>query len=103
MAAAGVTVVVGSDNVADAFCPTGWHDPMAALSLAVLAAHLDPPLDRWLPLITSNAPRALGHAPVMVDRATPDQLCLIRAASISDAIAGRGGAPVSLTDAMEIT
>jgi len=103
MAAAGVTVVVGSDNVADAFCPTGWHDPMAALSLAVLAAHLDPPLDRWLPLITTNAANALGRTPVMVDRATPDQLCLIRASSIGDAIAGRGGAPVSLTDAMEAT
>ena len=58
---AGVQVVVGSDNVADAFCPLGQHDPMAALKLAVLTGHLDPPFDRWLPLITTNAARALGQ------------------------------------------
>jgi cytosine deaminase len=63
LAAAGVTVAVGTDNVADAFMPVGCNDPMAALATAVMSLHLDAPLDRWLPCVTSGAARAIGATP----------------------------------------
>ncbi|MEX0302048.1 MAG: amidohydrolase family protein, partial [Leisingera sp.] len=40
---AGVRVLAGTDNVRDAFCPLGRHDPLHSLALTALAAHLDPP------------------------------------------------------------
>jgi cytosine deaminase len=99
--AAGVSIVVGSDNVADAFCPLGQHDPMAALHLAVLAAHLDPPLDRWLALITANAARALGRAPVTVLGAQLRDLRLSPARTLAELIAGTAPPPAPLNLHME--
>lgn len=81
--AAGVNVVAGSDNVRDAFCPLGRHDPRHSLSLAVLAAHLDPPLGRHLPMITTGACTALGVAPISVDGAAIADLRIYAAASVS--------------------
>jgi cytosine deaminase len=40
--AAGMTVMLASDNVGDAFYPYGEYDPLAALRLAVPACHLAP-------------------------------------------------------------
>jgi cytosine deaminase len=88
---AGVPIIVGSDNVADAFCPTGQHDPVAALNLAVLGAHLDPPLGRWLASVTLDAARALGHDAVQVDGAPVGQLALAEG-DASDLLSGRAGA-----------
>ena len=87
---AGVRIVVGSDNVADAFCPTGQHSPVAALNLAVLGAHLDPPLVQWLPAITGNAARALGYEPVYADGAGLEELAIVDG-DLSDFISGRSG------------
>ncbi|MEE4189641.1 MAG: amidohydrolase family protein [Roseobacter sp.] len=84
---AGVPIVVASDNVADAFCPVGQHDPRAALHLAVLAAHLGPPMDRWLPAVTLNAARALGLPPPFVDTAPLDALRLCEVSSTTEFIA----------------
>lgn len=100
--AAGVPVVVGSDNVADAFCPTGAHDPMAALGLAVLGAHLDPPFGRWITAITTDAARALGRTPVHVIGAPAQVLRLSRANSLSTLLSGRAGPPEPLTDHLEV-
>ncbi len=86
----GVPVIVGSDNVADAFCPLGQHDPMAALHLACLAAHLDPPLARLLPMVTVDARRSLGMPPISVDTASADQLLISDAATTAGLIAGQG-------------
>ena len=97
--AAGVPIVIGSDNVADAFCPTGAHDPMAALSLAILAAHLDPPLGRWLPAITTDAAAALGAAPPYVDGAPLDALSVYDAPDLATVVAGRVP-PVSGTEVL---
>ncbi len=91
LAAAGVPIVVGSDNVADAFCPVGQHDPMAALHLAILAAHLDPPFDPWLDLVTTNAARALGQTPVTVIGAALTDLRISPARDIAELISGRAG------------
>ncbi|WP_415921901.1 amidohydrolase family protein [Tateyamaria sp. SN6-1] len=86
---AGVPIVVGSDNVTDAFCPTGAHDPMSALNLAIYAAHLDPPLAQWLPAITTHAATALGADPLHVDGAACDALNLYAADNMSDVLSGR--------------
>lgn len=87
--AAGVPVLVGSDNVGDAFCPMGELNPMAALHLAALSAHLDPPMSDWLPMITTDAARALGHAPIYVDGARRSDLLCARVAHTTDLVAGR--------------
>ncbi|MEL7091303.1 MAG: amidohydrolase family protein [Pseudomonadota bacterium] len=87
--AAGVPILVGSDNVSDAFCPTGAHDPMAALNLAVLGAHLDPPLEQWLPAITTDAATALGLDPPHVDITSLEHLVVHDTAHCADIVAGR--------------
>ena len=87
--AAGVPVIAGSDNVADAFCPMGQHDPMAALHLAAFAAHLDPPMEDWLPMITTDAMRAIGRAAVYVDDARVRDLRISDAQTVPDLVAGR--------------
>ena len=98
--AAGVPIVVASDNVADAFCPTGFHDPMAALNLGVLTGHLDPSFARWLPAITVNAARALGREPVMVHGARLEDLRISAAPDLPGLVSGRYGPPagVALAD-----
>ena len=97
---AGVNVVLGADNVGDAFCPLGSHNPLATLSLAALAAHLDPPFGRHLPMITTGARRALGLAPETVDGAATGDLQLFDAQSVT-AILGTGRAPRPLVEALQ--
>ena len=88
--AAGVRVVVGTDNVRDAFCPIGKHDPLTALAQACLAAHLDPPLGDWLPLITTEASAALGHDPIFIDGAQVADLIAFDVPSTSELLAAPG-------------
>lgn len=95
--AAGVPVVVGTDNVRDAFCPLGRHDPRKSLELAALAAHLDPPFGDYFPMITTEAQKALGHSPTTVDGAAIEDLLIVDAASTSDWLTGTT-APKPLTD-----
>ena len=87
--AAGVAILVGSDNVGDAFCPVGAHDPMAALHLTVLTGHLDPPLDRWLPAITTHAAQAMGLPQIWLDGAHLKDLLISDASHLADLISGR--------------
>ena len=89
--AAGVRVVVGSDNVADAFCPVGAHDPRAALALACVTAHLDPPLGDWLTTITTDAASALGRTPVTVDGAQLSDLLTCDVTHTATLISGHTG------------
>ena len=86
--AAGVNVVIGTDNVRDAFCPLGRHDPCHTLELAIFAAHLDPPLGAHLPMITTAARSALGLEPIMVDGARAQDLLIFDVASVSELLAG---------------
>lgn len=97
----GVAIAVGSDNVADAFCPTGRHDPMAALNLAVLAAHLDPPLGQWLGMVTTDAARALGREPTMVIGADIAALRVSMARDLPELVAGRAAPPTPLSSYLE--
>lgn len=61
--AAGMTVMLASDNVADAFYPYGDYDPLSVLRLAVPACHLEP-VD-WLEAIAGTPARwvAGGQGP----------------------------------------
>ncbi|WP_299722738.1 amidohydrolase family protein [uncultured Tateyamaria sp.] len=86
---AGVRVVVGSDNVGDAFCPLGAHDPRAALALACVTAHLDPPLGDWLATITTDSAHAIGRAPVTVDGAQLSDLLTCDVTHTANLISGR--------------
>lgn len=95
---AGVTVTLGADNVRDAFCPIGRHDPLHILGLSVLAAHLDPPLGDHFPLITTNAQRALGLASRTVDGAAIGDLLVFDATDSSELLCGVKAR--SLTDAL---
>ncbi|MDU8943565.1 amidohydrolase family protein [Ovoidimarina sediminis] len=96
--AAGVTVALGADNVRDAFCPIGRHDPLHVLGLSVLAAHLDPPLGDHLPMITTNAVTALGLAPRTVDGAAIGDLLVFDATDSSELLCG--ARPRRLPDAL---
>ncbi|MEY8840718.1 amidohydrolase family protein, partial [Cribrihabitans sp. XS_ASV171] len=100
--AAGVNMVAGADNVRDAFCPIGRHDPLAVLALAVLAAHLDPPFGDILPMITTGAQRALGLAPQTVDGAAIGDLLSFDALSTSELLSGVSR-PVSLVETLGVS
>ncbi|MEM9549727.1 MAG: amidohydrolase family protein [Pseudomonadota bacterium] len=98
----GIPLSLGSDNVRDAFCPLGQHDPLAALHLASLTAHLDPPFDRWLPLVTSNAACALGQDPVWIKGARVDDLLISPARDLTELLAGQSGPLTSLFPTPEV-
>ncbi|MEQ9259778.1 MAG: amidohydrolase family protein [Roseovarius sp.] len=98
--AEGVNVVLGADNVRDAFCPVGRHDPLQTLALGVLAAHLDPPFARHLPMITTGARKALGLPPQTVDGAGTGDLLLFDACSVSELLSG-GCRPLALAEALQ--
>lgn len=83
-AAAGVTTCLGTDNVQDAFYPLGRHDPLLTLATAVPALHLDPPFARHLPMVATDAARALGLAPAPVDRSPLHRLWLAAAQDLPD-------------------
>lgn len=82
--AAGVTVCLGTDNVCDAFCPIGKHDPRQTLACGALAAHLDPPFAEHLPMITTEARVALGLCPIFVDGADAKDLIVVESGSTND-------------------
>ena len=86
--AAGINLVVGSDNVEDAFCPIGQHSPLYALSLAVMAGHLDPPLARWLDCISNGASSALGLEPTYVMTASVEQLLIANCFGLASLVSG---------------
>lgn len=85
---AGITVAFGTDNVGDAFCPLGRHDPMTSLATGVLSAHLDPPYGPWLETITTAARKAVGLAPQTVDGARVATLLVSEARHTAELIAG---------------
>jgi cytosine deaminase len=95
LTARGVKTVIGTDNVRDAFCPVGRHDPVHSLALAVLAGHLDPPFGPHLRTVTSAARAALGLPELTVDGAAISDLLAFETPSLSGLITG-AAAPVPL-------
>jgi cytosine deaminase len=102
LAARGVEIVVATDNVRDAFCPIGRHDPMHSLAVGVMAGHLDPPYGRHMATITTHARRAMGLPALTIDGAAAGDLILFDAPSLSGVIAG-ALPPISLNDQLEKT
>jgi len=100
---AGVTVAFGSDNVADAFCPVGRLDPMEALALAVVTAHLDPPFGPWLASVTTRARRAIGLDPLPIDRSRTADLLVADASHTADVVRGASRLPLEEYLSMEET
>ena len=95
-----MTVAFGSDNVADAFCPVGRLDPMHALALAVVTAHLDPPFGPWLACVTTGARRAIGLDPLPIDRARATDLLVADATHTADVV--RGASRLALEEFLSI-
>lgn len=92
---AGVPVVVGTDNVRDAFCPVGRHDPLRSLELAVLAGHLEPPMDRWLATTTTNARAAIGVGKPVLAGASLSDFRVAEASDLNQLISGATHRPAS--------
>ncbi|WP_309084393.1 amidohydrolase family protein [Chelativorans sp.] len=89
----GVPLAFGTDNVRDAFCPIGAHNPFQSLAFGILAAQLEPPAGRWLPCITHAAERALGFKETMVEGCPADRLLLWHARETADLLASSPARP----------
>ena len=94
---------LSEDNVADAFCPVGRLDPMEALALAVVTAHLDPPFGPWLASVTTNARRAIGLDPQPIDRVRTADLLVADAIHTADVVRGARRLPLEEYLSMEGT
>ena len=77
--AAGVSVLLGADNVADPFYPHGSYDQLEVLRLACLAAHLNPA--DWLDAITSAPAIAMGLTASALAVGQPADFILIEGAN----------------------
>jgi len=98
----GINVAIGTDNVCDAFCPIGRHDPLNSLALGVVTAHLDPPFDQWLDCITTNASKAIGLSPTFLDGAAVDKLLMTNAKNTAELIAGGIATPRCLASVLTV-
>lgn len=58
----GVSVILASDNVQDAFVPMARFDLLQVLTLGALTAHLDDPLAQWIHSICTTPAAAMGLA-----------------------------------------
>ena len=76
--AAGVRVVLGADNVADAFYPRGSFDQIEVLRPAALAAHLAPA--DWIDAISTDAARVMGLPTPRIAAGAPADFLLIAGA-----------------------
>lgn len=83
--AAGVQVLLGTDNVRDPFYPYGSYDPIEILRLAALVAHLNPA--DWLDCITTAPARAMGLPAPHIAQGQRADFILIDGANWPDAIA----------------
>ena len=82
--AAGVQVLLGTDNVRDPFYPNGSYDPVEVLRLATLTAHLTP--GGWLDAITSAPARAMGLDEPLIAVGAPADFITITGADWAEAL-----------------
>lgn len=82
--AAGVPVMLGTDNVADPFIPFGAYDPLETLRLAWIAGQMAP--GDWVEAITTTPARALGLPPVRIAVGEPADFLLIEGESLEAAL-----------------
>ena len=103
--AAGVRVVLASDNTRDPFHPFGDLDALEVFREAVRIGHLDHPIDAWLPAITSLPAAAMGLPAGRLQPGAPADLVLFAARTWSellsrpqsDRIVLRAGRPIDTT------
>jgi len=88
--AAGVQVMLGTDNVCDPFVPFGAFDPLETLRLAWVAGHLPP--EDWLDAITDVPARALGLTPSRIAPGQTADFLILPAPTLAGALA-RPGVP----------
>jgi cytosine deaminase len=88
--AAGMTVLLGADNVADAFYPFGCYDPLETLRLALVLAQLDPA--EWIGAVSTDAARVMGLPAPAIEVGASANFLLIEAENW-DAVARRPAAP----------
>ena len=82
---AGMTVMLGSDNVRDAFYPYGDYDPLSVLRLAAPACHLEP--EDWLDSITTLPARQCASGIVtLVEKGRPANFIWHAANDLDDLI-----------------
>jgi cytosine deaminase len=86
--AAGVQVMLGTDNVCDPFVPFGAFDPLETLRLAWIAGHLTP--EDWLDAITDAPARALGLTLSRIAPGEPAVFLILPAPTLSEALAHPG-------------
>lgn len=86
--AAGVPVMLGSDNVADPFIPFGAFDPLETLRLAWIAGQMAP--GDWVEAITTTPARALGTLPARIAPGERADFLLIEGASLEAALRAPG-------------
>ena len=86
---AGVRTALGSDNVGDPFLPLGNYDLLWQANLAVHAAHLTRPSERWdaLQMVTEEAAGVLGLKDYGLKVGCKADLVILDATSWEDALA----------------
>lgn len=82
--AAGVRVLLGADNVADAFYPYGSYDALETLRLATLCGHLAP--SEWIGAITRDPARVIGFDLPEIAVGAPANFVLIDGQNWDDAL-----------------
>ena len=86
MAARGIPVCIGSDNVRDPYHPYGDFDPIESFRDAVRIAQLDHPIGDWPRGVTLTAGAVVGAAQPIIAGA-PADLLLFEAASLNELMA----------------
>jgi len=103
---AGMEVLIGLDNVRDAFYPWGEYDLIDAWRLAVLNAHLDP--EDWIDAVTAAPRRVLGLPPARIAAGAPADFLLLHGAGPAALVDSatlrpqvwRGGRPLPAPEAV---
>lgn len=101
--AAGMAVMVGSDNVRDGFFPYGDYDMIDVFRQAVLAGQLQP--DQWLGAISETAAARMGRS-LALHEGGPADFIWLDASDLGDLVSRatarrvvfRGGAPMRNAD-----
>jgi cytosine deaminase len=81
---AGVTVLLGADNVADPFYPFGCYDPLDVLRLAVPLAQIEPA--EWVGAVTGEAARRIGIEMAAVAEGAAADFVLVEGAEWGEAL-----------------
>jgi cytosine deaminase len=86
MAARGIPVSIGTDNVRDPFHAYGDFDPVESFRDAARIVHLDHPIGDWPRAVTTTPGAVIGQAQA-IRAGDPADLVLFRAASFNELLA----------------